>query len=160
MLDCLPLYNTVLFPNISPTKIEGFKLHVTHSTRPFRSRARRTPESASEPERIEKDLANVKILASVLEEEASHLQTLPEKLPEPKHLKQNNGGELPDDSDAALTGDNEPAADSEMILEPARGPKDRGTEALKKRLEKLLHDLNEKHMDEGLSGQTVKVKKT
>jgi len=85
--------NTTFFPNILPMKIEGFKLHVTHSTRPFRSRARRTPESASEPERIEKDLANVKMLAAILEEEAYHLQTLPEKLPEPKHLKQNNGGE-------------------------------------------------------------------
>ncbi len=138
-------------------KIEGFKLHVTHSTRPFRSRARRTPESASEPERIGKDLANVKMLAAILEEEAYHLQTLPEKLPEPKHLKQNSGGELPDDSDAAVIVDAEPATDCEMILEPAREPKSHGTEALNKRFEKLLYDLNEKHVDEGLSGDAVKV---
>ncbi|KAF8338984.1 uncharacterized protein EI90DRAFT_3039954 [Cantharellus anzutake] len=144
---------------LSEAKIEGFKLHVTHSTRPFRSRARRTPESASEPERIEKDLANVKKLAAVLEDEAYHLQTLPEKLPEPRNLKQSNGGELPDDSDAVITGDAEPAADSEMTVEPTREPKDRGTEALNKRLEKLLSDLNEKHKDEGSSEGTLRVKK-
>ena len=41
-------------------KIEGFKLHVTHALRPFVNRARYTPEVASRPDRLLKDLANAK----------------------------------------------------------------------------------------------------
>ena len=52
-------------------QIEGFKLHVVYNLRPFVNRVRYTPEVASKPDRMEKDLANAKILAGLLEEEAA-----------------------------------------------------------------------------------------
>ncbi|KAK7061319.1 hypothetical protein R3P38DRAFT_2828809 [Favolaschia claudopus] len=51
--------------------IEGFKLHVTHNVKPFTNRMRYAPEVASRPDRMEKDLVNVKALAAKLEVEAA-----------------------------------------------------------------------------------------
>ncbi|KAF9520769.1 hypothetical protein BS47DRAFT_1370307 [Hydnum rufescens UP504] len=137
---------TAVIDKLGEEKIEGFKLHVTHSTRPFTARARYTPECASRPERIEKDLVAVKKLVSILEEEASNLARLPEKLPEPRNLKKSQGGELPDDTEEATEGDPEPNVDGEMSVDGPQESKDRGTVAVESRLEKLFGDLQDQYM--------------
>ena len=130
-------------------QIEGFKLHVTHSTRPFSARARYAPEASSRPDRVEKDLANVKNLASLLEEEAAELRKLPAALAEPQNLPRSQGGELPDEANAAESGGDAVAtADDEtkdassetdqMIVEDdPREPKNRGSNAIEERIEQL-----------------------
>jgi hypothetical protein len=55
-------------------QVEGFKLHVTHNTKPFVNKIQYAPEVASKPERLEKDLANTKTLAALLGEEAAILR--------------------------------------------------------------------------------------
>ena len=55
-------------------QIEGFKLHVAHITKPFVTRVRHTPEVASKPDRLVKDLENAKKLAALLEEEYMNLR--------------------------------------------------------------------------------------
>jgi hypothetical protein len=67
---------TAVMSELSEKKIEGFKLHVTHNVRPFVNRIRYAPEVASKPDRLEKDLANVKTLAVILEDEYFNLRTI------------------------------------------------------------------------------------
>lgn len=138
------------------TKIEGFKLHVTHSTRPFSARARFAPEACTRPDRVAKDLANVKKLVRLLEDEAAELRRLPETLKEPRNLTRSEGGDLPDEpkpaEDAAASDgvdvkieEKKPDTLSELdemaVDDDPREPKDRGSVAVEKRLEKLFAEL-------------------
>lgn len=114
-------------------QIEGFKLHVTHSTRSFVARIRYTADVASTLPRLEKDLSQAKRLIAMLEEESIALANLPAKLPEPRNLKKSMGGELPDDAD-------DPFMDSDASPEVT----DLGTSALEvieRRIEKLVGNL-------------------
>lgn len=73
----------ILFESLSWTKevltdcgqIEGFKLHLTHSMRPFVNKVRMAPEVASKPDRIAKDLTNARRLVGLLEEEYERVRT-------------------------------------------------------------------------------------
>ncbi|KAG8963969.1 hypothetical protein FRC03_002400 [Tulasnella sp. 419] len=58
---------------LTDIKVDGFRLQVTHSTRPFVSKARVAPSIASQPERVIKDLENMRKLAVILEHEAATL---------------------------------------------------------------------------------------
>jgi hypothetical protein len=136
-------------------QIEGFKLHVTHSTRPFSARARYAPESSWRPDRVEKDLANVKKLASLLEEEAAELRRLPAVLAEPQNLPRSQGGELPNEAsgaesggDAVVNANNEAKnAPSEtdqieiVVEDDPREPKNRGSNAIEERIEQLSAEM-------------------
>jgi len=66
-------YTTYPRRPLTVVQIEGFKLHVTHSTKPFFTRVRYAPPLANRPDRLEKDLSQAKRLASVLEDEAAGL---------------------------------------------------------------------------------------
>ncbi|KAF8307293.1 hypothetical protein DL93DRAFT_2143326 [Clavulina sp. PMI_390] len=146
---------TVVIDRLSEEKIEGFKLHVTHSTRPFSSRARYAPEASRRPERIAKDLENIKRLAALLEQEAYDLEKLPEKLDEPRFLPKSKGGELPDEpapetnefTEAARKAQAKAQAKNEldkMALDDddaAREPKDRGSVAVEERLTRLIAEM-------------------
>lgn len=137
-------------------KIEGFKLHVTHSTRPFSARARFAPEACTRPDRVAKDLANVRKLVGLLENEAAELRRLPETLKEPRNLPRSQGGELPDSPKPAAdeaAGDGADGKSEEKKPEPSseldemavdddpREPKDRGSLAVEERLETLFAEL-------------------
>ena len=63
-----------MFDTYARLRIEGFKLHVAHITKPFVSRVRFAPEVASKPDRLAKDLASAKALAAVLEDEYETLR--------------------------------------------------------------------------------------
>ncbi|KDQ07761.1 hypothetical protein BOTBODRAFT_139690 [Botryobasidium botryosum FD-172 SS1] len=115
-------------------KIEGFKLHVTHSTRPFISRLRSTPEIASRPDRVEKDLANVKKLAAILEDEALILNRK--------------------DENSSIETEGEEAKPPHV--EHTELPKERGSEAVERRLERLVAELQEQHHEGEENGLTVK----
>ena len=123
-------YSFLIFP-----QIEGFKLHVTHNLKPFVNKIRFTPELASRPDRLVKDLANAKKLANLLEEEAIRLaavRTPPVGAP----LKQlTEGGENGDA--AADTSMTPPDEESDPL------PKERGSDAVERRIQIVMSELKE-----------------
>jgi hypothetical protein len=118
-----------------PCQIEGFKLHVTHNMRPFVNRVRYTPEVASKPDRLVKDLVNVKILAGILENEATSLRRL-------------NTVKDPTTTEGAP---NEESTDSitnlDADIDPDDpDPKESGSDAVDRRTEKVMGDLRDQNL--------------
>lgn len=89
---------------------------------------------ASRPERLEKDLANARILAAQLEEEAAKLRSM--KFSELK-LKSKSNSEAKPEEDTAM------AAPEEVEEEPDPEPRERGSEAVERRIEKIMADMRE-----------------
>lgn len=121
---------------------------MSHVVKPFTNRIRYTPDVASRPERLEKDLANAKILVAQLEEEATKLRSL--KIFELK-VKSKVNGEVKTEDDTGIAPPEEPEE------EPDLEPREKGAEAVERRVEKILADLrdqglvdpgNEKEYDE------------
>lgn len=108
---------------------------MSHNTKPFINRIRYVPEVASRPGRIEKDLANVKILASSLEEEYVMLFKSSASSPGGDNME-TNGVARPED--VGVPADNE---DDPMQREA-------GSEAVERRIEKLAGELHEQGVDE------------
>lgn len=107
---------------------------MSHVVKPFTNRIRYTPDVASRPERLEKDLANAKVLVAQLEEEAAKLQSL--KIPE-LNVKSKANGEVKVEDDTSMVPPEEPEE------EPAVEPREKGAEAVERRVEKILADLRE-----------------
>lgn len=107
-------------------------MHVTHNTRPFTNKIRYAPEVASRPDRLEKDLENVKLLASLLEEQAAKLRAY-----KPYTIGEKVNGSVSDSN-----GDTLMASPEEDDPEP----KERGSDAVEKRIDKTMMDLK----DQGL----------
>lgn len=119
-------------------QIEGFKLHVSHITKPFTGRIRYAPEVASKPDRLAKDLANAKTLATILEAEYDNLRKM--KI-EPKPETNGNGADAngaPEQPDASM-------ANAEAEAEDDSEPAERGSEAVERRIEKVMADLREQN---------------
>ncbi|TDL29176.1 hypothetical protein BD410DRAFT_779501 [Rickenella mellea] len=134
---------------LSEKKIEGFKLHVNHSTRPFINRIRQAPEVASKPERIAKDLEQAKKLVAVMEEDNEQLRqhkidiASPAPAPPPKdgedeHKENGEADQLQADVSMAIVGGEE--KDGE--------PKEKGSEAVEKHIAKLVAALPEPTSEE------------
>lgn len=126
------------------TQIEGFKLHVVHNLRPFVNRIRYTPEVASKPDRLEKDLANARILAGLLEDEAAALRktkiTILAKDSAIEGVEGDNGQtERKEDISMA---DNEVPGENDDDDEP----KERGSEAVERRIEKIMVDMRDQRL--------------
>ena len=99
------------------------------------NRIRYAPEVASRPDRLAKDLANVKVLASLLEDEAAKLRSI--KMPSPASSYTNSDdGVKKEDSDATMA---TPEDDDDEESEP----KERGSDAVERRIEKVMTDLRE-----------------
>lgn len=122
---------------LSERKIEGFKLHVTHNMRPFLNRVRYAPEIASKPDRLEKDLNNAKTLAALLEEEAYKLRHMKIKLEDT--LKVDGDSATQDQADA-VDAAQDPTDDDEDE------PMERGSDAVERRIEKIMSDLREQNL--------------
>lgn len=123
-------------------KIEGFKLHVVHNLKPFVNRIRYTPEVASKPERIEKDLANAKVLATLLEDESAALRAIKSQ-PKPSTDSVEKGpddasGQAEETGDAVMA-DGQVAEDSDLDDTPP----ERGSDAVERRIEKIMLELRE-----------------
>jgi len=117
-------------------KIEGFKLHVTHNIRPFVNRIRYAPEVASRPDRLAKDLANARTLATLLEDEAAKLRSVKSPLPPPAFANGDDAGVKSEENpDATMAAPGDEDEESE--------PKERGSDAVERRIEKVMADLRE-----------------
>ncbi|KAG8218305.1 hypothetical protein J3R82DRAFT_3919 [Butyriboletus roseoflavus] len=126
---------TTVMSELTDKKIEGFKLHVSHNMKPFINRVRYVPEVASRPDRIEKDLANVKILASILEEEYATLYRSSASSTGGDSME-TDGGVRPEG--VGVQADNE---DDSV-------PREAGSDAVERRIEKIMGELREQGVDE------------
>ncbi|KLO15738.1 hypothetical protein SCHPADRAFT_902111 [Schizopora paradoxa] len=110
-------------------KIEGFKLHVSHCTKPFVNKIRQAPDVASKPDRILKDLEQVKKLASLLEDEYDRV----------RHFKVESKPQADGDAnaDASVV---RPDGDQDME-ESDDEPRERGIDAVERRIVKLHEEL-------------------
>lgn len=128
---------STVMSELSDKKIEGFKLHVTHNVKPFVNRVRYAPEVSNKPDRLEKDLANARTLAAKLEQEYLELRTWQPPKPEPAaggdadNVKANG-----EDRDATMADTN---GSSEQEEDPE--PNEKGTDAVERRIEKVMADL-------------------
>ncbi|KAG6860310.1 hypothetical protein C0995_012862 [Termitomyces sp. Mi166 len=119
---------------LSEKKIEGFKLHVSHNQRPFINRVRYAPEVASKPDRLRKDLASAKALAAVLEQ---HATTLRQFKPSSAAQGDDEANKADGDEDSKMA-----AFDAEDV-EEEQEPKESGSDAVERRIEKLMADMRD-----------------
>jgi len=119
-------------------QIEGFKLHLTHNLKPFTNRIRYAPEVASRPDRLAKDLANAKTLASLLEDEHDRIRRPPPREDAPPQDDALDPGSHPQPTEDTLMADGSPEHDPDEDA-----PKSRGSEAVERRIEKVISDLKE-----------------
>ncbi|CAA7259563.1 unnamed protein product [Cyclocybe aegerita] len=143
---------SAVISELSEKKIEGFKLHVTHNTRPFVNKIRFTPELASRPDRLSKDLDNAKLLAAVLEEQAARL----------RHWKPSTSSAATD----ATNGDAERVKDETngdaSMAEPEEveeEPKERGSEAVERRIEKIMAEMKDQGLVDTMDDKVYEAKK-
>lgn len=124
--------------------------------KPFTSRVRYAPEVASKPDRLVKDLANVKALATLLEEQAAKLR----KTKISKPAQNGNASSAPVDGDAA---GGEPT--DVPMSELAEGddedpePRERGSEAVERRVEKIMADLRDQGLVDASDERALEAKK-
>ena len=119
--------------------------------KPFVNRIRYTPEVASRPERLEKDLANAKKLASILEEDAAKLRVAKVLPAGTVPAAASGSGDTAEKKDGEDTGEKEGQVDTSMVDvdvdgEPEEEPKEKGSDAVDRRIEKVMADLR----DQGL----------
>ncbi|KAI0824652.1 hypothetical protein BC628DRAFT_1377138 [Trametes gibbosa] len=143
-----------IMAELSEKKIEGFKLHVSHITKPFVTRVRHTPEVASKPDRIVKDLENAKKLAALMEEEYMRLRKAKvEQKPKENGDLTANGDNPEVPTEDTTMGD--AAADAE---DPE--PREMGSEAVERRVEKVLADLHEQGAVDTSDEKALETKRT
>ena len=119
-------------------QIEGFKLHLSHNLKPFTNRIRYAPEVASRPDRLAKDLANAKTLASLLEDEYNRVRR-----PPPRDDVPPQDGSLGSGAQSGLTEDAH-MVDVSLDQDPDEdAPKARGSEAAERRIKKVISELKE-----------------
>ncbi|KAI0723048.1 hypothetical protein C8Q76DRAFT_614816 [Earliella scabrosa] len=137
-------------------QIEGFKLHVAHITKPFVTRVRHTPEVASKPDRLVKDLENAKKLAALLEEEYMNLRRA--KVDE----KSQNGDASTGANGVKSEPLNEDAPMREATTEAEEDPEPRemGSEAVERRIEKVMADLQEQGAVDTSDEKALEAKRT
>ncbi|KAJ6516368.1 hypothetical protein C8R45DRAFT_1087446 [Mycena sanguinolenta] len=141
---------SAVLSELSEKKIEGFKLHVTHNVKPFTNRMRYAPEVSSRPDRMEKDLANAKALVAKLEGEAAELRKLKTAPAKPALAEGGADGE-----DVAMAPGGEDDADEE---EPE--PRERGSDAVERRVEKVMADLRAQELVDVNDDKAYEAKKT
>ena len=107
-------------------------MHVAHNVRPFVNRMRYAPEVASKPDRLEKDLADAKKLASILEAEAAALRKMKVKV----------ATVIQDDSMDGSTNkesNQEKISAHDDINDPDdQEPMENGSDAVDRRIEKIM----------------------
>ena len=122
-------------------------MHVTHNLRPFVNKIRYAPEVASRPERLEKDLQNVKVLAGMLEQQAANLRALKLSDLKPSSTAKQDGEPAQNDADMAAPEEEDPE------------PKENGSDAVERRVEKVLSDLREQGLVDVNDEKTYEEKK-
>jgi hypothetical protein len=103
---------------------------------PFTNGVLYTPDVASKPDRLAKDLRQAKALVSILEAEAATLRKAKVKKPQPKDDHIIEDGRESTDMIAGIMEEDEPE------------PKENGSDAVERRIEKIMTDLREQgHVD-------------
>ncbi|KZT20651.1 hypothetical protein NEOLEDRAFT_1140488 [Neolentinus lepideus HHB14362 ss-1] len=147
---------TSVMSELSDKKIEGFKLHVTHNVKPFVNRVRYAPEVSNKPDRLEKDLANAKVLAAKLEEEFLELRTWQPPKPEAKTSDDTENAKVNgEDHDTTMA---EVNGNPEQEDEPE--PTEKGTEAVERRVEKVVADLVSQGLVDASDEKALNAKRT
>ncbi|THH01872.1 hypothetical protein EW026_g889 [Hermanssonia centrifuga] len=144
---------STVMAELSDKKIEGFKLHVAHITKPFTSRIRCTPEVASKPDRLVKDLTNAKALAAILEEEYAKL----------RKMKVERGSDASGNpSDADGNAEQTDAMVTDATEDPVDGAEqtERGSDAVERRIEKVIADLHDQGVLDAADEKAVETKRT
>jgi hypothetical protein len=100
------------------------------------NRIRYAPEVASRPDRLAKDLANAKVLATLLEDEAAKLRSVKLPLAPPAVTNGDDAGVKKEENSDAIMG-----APDDEDEEPE--PKERGSDVVERRIEKIMADLRE-----------------
>jgi hypothetical protein len=121
-----------------PFQIEGFKLHLSHNLKPFTNRIRYAPEVASRPDRLAKDLESARTIASLLEDEYDRIRRPPSREDAPSQEGPLDPGAQSAPPDDTLMVDSNLDQD---LDEDA--PKSRGSEAVERRIEKVISELKE-----------------
>ncbi|GAW02170.1 arsenite-resistant protein asr2 [Lentinula edodes] len=142
---------TVVMSELQDRRIEGFKLHVSHTMKPFVNKIRVTPDVASRPERMEKDLANTKILAGLLEEEAAVLRKF-------KPSKDNTQPKPEGADDVPMEENNPETAD--VDVEEEEEPQERGSDAVERRIEKVMAELRDQGLVDVGNEEAYETKRT
>ncbi|EMD40601.1 hypothetical protein CERSUDRAFT_111186 [Gelatoporia subvermispora B] len=148
---------TTVMVDLSDKKIEGFKLHVAHNTKPFISRVRYAPEVASKPDRLKKDLENAKALATQLEDEYA---TLRKMKVDPSKEKKVDAATTTNGNDAESTQQDAVMAESTVDEEEEPEPRERGTEAVERRIEKIMADIRDRGLVDAADEKALDAKKT
>ncbi|PIL36890.1 transcription factor [Ganoderma sinense ZZ0214-1] len=138
---------------LSEKKIEGFKLHVAHITKPFVTRTRHTPDVASKPDRLVKDLENAKRLAAILEEEYMALRKARIDMKQNGDSSADANGETEVPNEDATMGD---AVDADDDPEP----REMGSETVERHIEKVMADLQEQGAVDTSDEKALEAKRT
>ncbi|EIN10253.1 hypothetical protein PUNSTDRAFT_84168 [Punctularia strigosozonata HHB-11173 SS5] len=149
-----------IMSELSEKKIEGFKLHVTHNTKPFVNRVRYAPEVASRPDRLQKDLANVKALAAVLEDEYTKLRTFkPEKPKKPTEGTEGEGENAGGEGEGVKKEEQkEETMDVDEEEDPE--PRERGSEAVERKVGQLMDGFVQAGLIDPADEKAFQAKKT
>ncbi|KIY45137.1 hypothetical protein FISHEDRAFT_67104 [Fistulina hepatica ATCC 64428] len=144
-------------------KVEGFKLHVNHNTRPFVNKVKYTPEVASKPDRLTKDLRGARTLASILEAQAAELRKFKVKSAESATSASQGSIDAPQDGPKDPTGPSDrpstqenvngvkletvdkpmTAAEAEALEEDDPEPQESGCAAVERRVDHIMNLLQE-----------------
>jgi hypothetical protein len=133
------------------------------------------PDVASRPERIKKDLFQVKQLAAILEEEAATLRrfspTRARKAAAAAALKNSDGTDDPTESKneednhppepEPLQTEGDGEIDPDVEVETEDEPKEKGSEAVERRIQKIIADLQDQsspgELEDGIGWEAKKV---
>lgn len=121
------------------------------------NKIRYAPEVASRPDRLAKDLQNVKLLATILEDQAAELRAFkPPPASAPAGSSDQNGAAGSGEEGAVNGNPKAEEQDAEMTAPDQEGggatveeeeePKERGSDAVERRIEKFISDMR----DQGL----------
>jgi hypothetical protein len=123
------------------------------------NKIRYAPEVASRPDRLAKDLQNVKLLATILEDQAAELRAFkppPASVSVPAGSSDQNGTAGPGEEGVVNGNPKAEEQDAEMTAPDQEGggatveeeeePKERGSDAVERRIEKFISDMR----DQGL----------
>lgn len=113
-----------------------------HNLRPFINRVRYTPEAASKPDRMEKDLMNAKKLAHLLEDEAAALRNM--KVTKAAAIDPAVGAVESENGHGETQGDVKMADAADDGADGDNEPKERGSEALERRIEKVMAEIRDR----------------
>ena len=109
---------------------------------------------ASTPQRIEKDLQQIRQLAAVLENEYATLRRMKDGAPEPKMEDSKSHGKDGEQGDVIMAGaaTNQADANGHAEVEPEPELLEKGSEAVDQRVEKLVAEMQAQRMNMEDSG--------